>query len=116
VISTRWFFPNGHIKYFLYGVVFGVTLCSIGPEARSCKTRAFAVASLLQSAVRASLHGSKIKAEESGTEKSAFREGQLTRILVSEWRVKNNREPLPACQKRQRQQQGDENRPRAPRQ
>jgi hypothetical protein len=61
-----------------------------------------AVASLLQSAVHASTW---IKAEESGTKKSAFREGQLTRLLVNEWREKNNREPLPACQKRQRQQQ-----------
>ena len=115
LIATRWFCPSGYIKYFLYGVVPGVTLCSIEPKARSCKTRAMAVASLLQSAVHASTW---IKAEESGTEKSAFREGQLTRLLVNEWRVKNNRKPLPACQKRQRQQQGggNNNRPRTPRQ
>ena len=76
LIATRWFYPNGYIKYFLYGVVPGVTLCSIEPEARYCSTRAMAVASLLQSAVHASTW---IKAEEGGTEKSAFREGQLIR-------------------------------------
>jgi hypothetical protein len=54
LIATRWFYPNGYIKYFLYGVVPGVTLCSIEPEAGSCKTRAMAVASLLQPAVHAS--------------------------------------------------------------
>ena len=52
LIATRWFYPSGYIKYFLYGVVPGVTLCSIEPEARYCSTRAMAVASLLQPACR----------------------------------------------------------------